>query len=86
MQSSGDTTAEALHEVKKEIAILRACRDPNIVGFAGALVSEKETLLVTEVRAGAGGDWGARHAQGRAAMAPCAWPGCPRMTFFGAGT
>eukprot|EP00891_Asterochloris_glomerata_P008483 jgi/Astpho2/8483/Aster-05527 len=34
--------------IKQEIAVLKACRDRNIVQFVGACIQPTETLLVTE--------------------------------------
>ncbi|KAL4437438.1 hypothetical protein ABPG75_004577 [Micractinium tetrahymenae] len=42
------TSAAALNEARREIAILRACRDVNIVQFVGAHLGPEETWLVTE--------------------------------------
>lgn len=39
-------------EFRKEIALLRAMRDPNIVQFQGAYISTESTLLVTEYMEG----------------------------------
>lgn len=46
--ATGDQRAAAVAETRKEIAILRACRDVNIVQFIGAYLGTEETWLVTE--------------------------------------
>jgi serine/threonine protein kinase len=38
----------ALNEFRREVAILKACRDPNIVAFLGACLRDDCAMLVTE--------------------------------------
>ncbi|EFN54023.1 hypothetical protein CHLNCDRAFT_136066 [Chlorella variabilis] len=42
------TRYQSQEDFKREIAILRACRDPNIVAFLGASLQIDRTMLVTE--------------------------------------
>lgn len=48
LKVSGDKKNFSTSDFKREIAILKACRDGNIVQFQGAHVGEQETMLVTE--------------------------------------
>lgn len=45
----------ALVDFRREIAILKSCRDANVVQFIGASLGPDQTMLVTEVRAGGRG-------------------------------
>uniref|UniRef100_A0A1D2A5N4 Protein kinase domain-containing protein n=2 Tax=Auxenochlorella protothecoides TaxID=3075 RepID=A0A1D2A5N4_AUXPR len=45
---SGDVRQAALEDFRKEISILKACRDLNIVQFVGASLGPDNTMLVTE--------------------------------------
>ena len=47
-----DGSSDDRNAVRQEVAILRACRDPNIVQFQGAFLGENQTLLVTEYMEG----------------------------------
>ncbi|KAL4419356.1 hypothetical protein ABPG77_001583 [Micractinium sp. CCAP 211/92] len=44
----GDARYQSQEDFKREIGILRACRDPNIVAFLGASLLPRSTMLVTE--------------------------------------
>ena len=61
--SSGGIQQISVEAFKQEIAILRACRDANIVQFQGAHLGPDQTLLVTEYMEG--GDLMANIAAGR---------------------
>ncbi|GAB4814550.1 hypothetical protein N2152v2_001596 [Parachlorella kessleri] len=50
--ASSDLRQMAMAEFRKEIAILKACRDVNIVQFVGAHISSDKTMLVTEYMEG----------------------------------
>jgi Protein kinase domain len=60
---SGGLQQMSVDAFKQEIAILRACRDANIVQFQGAYLGPERTLLVTEYMEG--GDLMANIAAGR---------------------
>lgn len=47
-QAAGALRMVALEDTRREVAILRACHDANIVQFQGAYMGETETMLVTE--------------------------------------
>lgn len=49
-QANSDAIAQT--DFRREMTILRSCRDANIVQFQGAHVSPEETLLVTEYMEG----------------------------------
>ncbi|KAG7667074.1 putative serine/threonine-protein kinase [Nannochloris sp. 'desiccata'] len=59
----GDAERKEKDSTRQEIAILRACRDANIVQFQGAHLGPDQTLLVTEYMEG--GDLMANIAAGR---------------------
>ncbi|KAL4529628.1 hypothetical protein Ndes2437B_g08800 [Nannochloris sp. 'desiccata'] len=61
--SSGGMQQMSVDAFKQEIAILRGCRDANIVQFQGAYLGPDQTLLVTEYMEG--GDLMANIAAGR---------------------
>ena len=61
--SPDEAHLHAHEQIRREIAILRACRDANIVQFQGAYLGPEETLLVTEYMEG--GDLMSNIAAGR---------------------
>ncbi|KAK2080725.1 hypothetical protein QBZ16_000579 [Prototheca wickerhamii] len=46
--TSGDMRSTAIEDFTREISILKACRDVNIVQFVGASLTPDNTMLVTE--------------------------------------
>ncbi|KAI3437798.1 hypothetical protein D9Q98_000245 [Chlorella vulgaris] len=48
LASNPDTHHLAMIDFRREITILKACRDPNIVAFLGACLDDKCAMLVTE--------------------------------------
>jgi serine/threonine protein kinase len=48
LMSGPETRYMALNEFRREVAILKACRDPNIVAFLGACMHDDCAMLVTE--------------------------------------
>lgn len=56
LPNTGDQSSpehfSAKEDFHKEIALLKSCKDPNIVNFLGAVISADQTMLITEYMEG----------------------------------